>query len=271
MSVSAKTRAVTFACPKHGEYEGEILRIDFPGRRPMEFPSACPVCHRLMEGENARREADDRGRAEIAKWRDMSIEPRFYGADFDGFDAYNAELRGNLEACRAFAADPVGNLVMLGGNGNGKTHLAVSVLKAVGGVIYTAYEIGVNLRRSYNGEANEWEVLREICEAPLLVMDEVEKLRDSEAKQHWFSFVMGKRYNLELPTVFIANCHNAKDCKAPNRPCPRCLESHLENDVLSRVRESRVVLKFGSEDYRKKIEDRREGLRGLYLRAVPKN
>jgi DNA replication protein DnaC len=147
---------------------------------------------------------------------------------------------------------------MLGKNGTGKTHLAISVLKALGGVIYTAYEIGVNLRESYNGGGiREYEALDELCSVPLLVIDEVEKLKDSEAKQNWMSHVIGKRYNRMLPIIIIANCHLANDCAAVKKPCSSCLEYHLENDVISRITEDGIIMNFNSGDYRKEIRERR--------------
>jgi DNA replication protein DnaC len=127
-------------------------------------------------------------------------------------------------------------------------------------VIYTAYEIGVNLRRSHSGRnEKEWDILNELCTARLLVIDEVEKINDSESKQNWISHVVGKRHDRLLPIIFIANCHTQKYCDAPTKPCPKCLESHLENDVLSRIIEDGVVMNFTSGDYREKIRNARLG------------
>jgi len=191
----------------------------------------------------------------------MNIDDKYYETTFDNFDAYNDELQKHLEACRAFADNPDGKLIMLGKNGNGKTHLAISVLKRLGGVIYTAYEIGVNLRQTINGSTKEHEVLNELCTTRLLVIDEVEKIKDTEAKQNWMSHVIGKRYNRLLPMIIIANCHTQKDCTEPEhkRPCPYCLEYHLESDVISRIIEDGIILKFSSDDYRKKIRSARFG------------
>ncbi len=238
----------TFECPKHGEYVGEMIHYLLPYAE--DKPSPCPVCQREAEEEKRREEA-------IKKWRSMNIDERYYNAAFDTFNAYNDELRGHLATCRAFAENPDGKLVMLGTNGSGKTHLAVSVLKEVGGVIYTAFEIGVNLRQSYNGDTKEHEVYDELCSVPLLVIDEVEKIKDSESKQNWMSHVIGKRYNRMLPLIIIANCHTQKDCTEHKKPCPRCLEYHLESDVISRITEDGHIMKFGSEDYRKKIRGER--------------
>ena len=146
---------------------------------------------------------------------------------------------------------------MLGENGNGKTHLAVSILKELGGVMYLAYEVGILLRQSYGGDTKEWEVFNELCTVPLLVIDEVEKIKDSESKQNWLSYVVNKRYNRMLPVIFIANCHTRSNCREPNKPCPKCLEYHLENDVLSRIIEDGIIMNFTSADYREKIRDMR--------------
>jgi len=133
-------------------------------------------------------------------------------------------------------------------------------VKEVDGVVYTAYEIGLMLRKSYAGESKEWEVLKNLCETPLLVIDEVEKAKESEAKGQWLSHVVGKRYNNLLPIIFISNCHLQDDCQNPRKPCPMCIEYHLGNDVLSRIFEDGHVMKFTGEDYRykKRMETRKE-------------
>jgi DNA replication protein DnaC len=188
----------------------------------------------------------------------MNIKPKYYESTFDNFDAYNDELKRHLEMCRKFAKKPEGKLVMLGENGNGKTHLAVSVLKEAGGVIYRAFEIGMMLRQSYDGDLKEWEVYQKLCTTRLLVIDEVEKIKDSQAKQNWMSYIIGERYDQMLPVILIANCHTQKDCIAQKKPCPKCIEYHLENDVLSRIIEDGLVLNFSNTDYREKIRSSRK-------------
>jgi len=256
MSDMVKEKKIyTLQCEKHGEYTGEGYTLNFPGMGLKEFSPMCSECEKEAELEKQAKQEELEKRYELQRIKEMNIEPRFYEATLDNFDAYNPELKKNLEACRAFMEKPDGKIVMLGENGNGKTHLAIGILKELGGVIYTAYEIGVKLRQSYNGETKEWEVFDELCTVPLLVIDEVEKIKDSESKQNWVSYVVGKRYDRMLPIVFIGNCHTKKDCKEPQPPCKRCLEYHLENDVLSRIIEDGVILKFGSDDYRRKIRN----------------
>lgn len=260
--MSEEKRTVTLNCPKHGEYTGEAVMLNLCGLEK-EINPMCPVCEQELAAEEARKEAEYQKRRAISRLRSMGIEPKFYESTFDSFNAYNDELCRRLETCRKFAENPDGKLVMLGEHGNGKTHLAVSVLKAVGGgVIYKAFEIGIKLRQSYGGDAKEWEVFDELCTVPLLVIDEVEKIKDSESKQNWMSYVVGKRYDRMLPIIFIANCHTKSNCPEQKSPCPHCLEYHLENDVLSRIIEDGIIMNFTSGDYREKIRNARQGRRG---------
>lgn len=259
-TVVEENKVKTFICPKHGKYTGEIFHHTL-GEHLHEMLPVCPVCQQEAEEKERREEQEAEKQRIIRKWQSMNIDDKYFESTFDNFDAYNDELQRYLKTCRVFAENPDGKLVMLGKNGNGKTHLAISVLKKTGGVIYTAYEIGVNLR-DFNGKTKEREVLGELCTVPLLVIDEVEKIKDTEAKQNWMSHVIGKRYNRLLPVIIIANCHTQKDCTEPEqkKPCPYCLESHLESDVISRIIEDGIIMKFNSGDYRRKIRDAKYGI-----------
>jgi len=260
-----ENKTITLECPKHGEYAGEVIKLDHELFGKKELTPKCPHCHNENEQWHQAEKEKQQKQRDIQKWQSMNIEPRFYESSFDNFNAYNPELQKNLTLCCAFAEKPEGKLIMLGENGNGKTHLAVSVLKKVGGIMYTAYEIGMNLRQSYGGDTKEWEVLNKLCTVPLLVIDEVEKIKDSEAKQNWMSYVVGKRYDRMLPLILIANCHVEKDCSKTEKPCSKCLEFHLENDVLSRIVEDGHALKFSSDDYRRKIRNSKFGVGSAHV------
>lgn len=250
----------TFVCQKHGEYTAERICWIWQGK-PMDILPGCPICQRETEEKEQREKEEAERRRNIKRLRSMNIDERYFETAFDNFNAYNEELQNHLETCRAFAEKPDGKLVMLGKNGTGKTHLAVSVLKKLGGVMYTSFEISVNLRQSYNGNTKEHEVFDELCTVPLLVIDEIEKIKDSESKQNWMSYIIGKRYNRMLPIIIIANCHTQKDCAEQEKPCPHCLEYHLESDVISRITEDGIIMKFTSDDYRRKIRELRFGNR----------
>jgi DNA replication protein DnaC len=243
-----------FDCPKHGKYRGIPTKIfNFFRKAELITIPECPECEREKQ-EKA--ELGERERL-INKYKQMNIGKKFWDESFETFDDYTDELKEHLATAREFAEKPEGKLVMLGEHGNGKNHLAVSILKKTGGLIYRAYEIGLLLRQTINGTTTEYEVLTRLCETPLLIIDEIEKLKDSEAKNHWLSHVVGKRYDDMLPIIFIGNCHTKDDCKAEQKPCPKCIEYHLENDILSRIIEDGITMKFTGEDYRERIREKR--------------
>src|SRR5215469_10672803 len=57
------------------------------------------------------------------------VTPDEARASFDNFVTDSDVLRQHLETCRKFASNPSGVLVMMGGCGTGKTHLAISILR----------------------------------------------------------------------------------------------------------------------------------------------
>jgi DNA replication protein DnaC len=258
-----------FDCPKHGKYTGCPIRsFSVLGNNDKVFITN-PECPKCAEEETIRREragAEEEKREDIERFIDMGIDEKYWPETLNTFNAYTPELEKHLETVRTFSENPEDyKLVMLGENGNGKTHLAIGALKMIGGLIYTAYDIGLILRESYYGTINQYEFLQKLCKTPLLIIDEVEKVSETQAKQNWLSHIIGKRYNKLLPVIFIANCHTQADCtyyKAEHKPCSKCIEYHLENDVLSRIFESGKVMKFTGKDYREKIRAAKFG-RGI--------
>lgn len=230
-------------CPLHGPYEfnpivynGEIIY------------AGCPDCiknHKLNENIKNTELLNTEYEKHL---KDMNIGRIFWDTDFHLFDAYTDELKAHLKTAENFADNPTGKLVMLGLNGTGKNHLAVSILKKTGGVIYTAFEIGVMLRRSYNGDSKEWEVLKELCEVKLLVIDEIGRTKGSDWELNWLSHVINKRHENLLPLILISNRHLTHDCTQGG--CPYCLERYFENDVVSRIIEDGKIMKFTGDDYR---------------------
>jgi hypothetical protein len=58
-----------------------------------------------------------------------------------------------------------------------------------------------------------------------------------------------------MPLVLISNLHLMEDCPE-KEGCPKCLENFFDNDVISRITEDAVVMKFTGEDYRLKKRNR---------------
>ena len=249
-----------YYCPKHGKYNASP--VQYAGQI---FHGLCPACgaeedekEASVADEKLRREEKEAESRRVKRLEKMNIGKRNWGSSFENFDAYTPELKRHLKTCIEYAVNPGGRkLVMLGNNGTGKNHLAVSILKITGGVLYKTYEIELRLRQSYSGDTREYEVIKELCGSELLVIDELGRTKTSEWELNWLSYVVDKRHENLLPVVFISNKHLKDGC--PKGGCADCLHNWVGNDILSRIIEDGLVMNFTGEDYREKIRGKRFG------------
>ena len=116
----------------------------------------------------------------------------------------------------------------------------------------TMYEVSTTIRASYTAKAEhtELEIVDGLARLPLFVIDELGRTKGGEADQNWLSYILDKRHVRKLPTILITNKHVKKACA--DGGCPDCLENYITEDVMSRLSEDGVLLKFTGEDWRKK-------------------
>ncbi|MDI3399642.1 ATP-binding protein [Pseudomonas sp. V88_4] len=147
------------------------------------------------------------------------ITPRFADRTFATFRATTDAMTQALETCQAYA-DNFGdhyrdgrNLLLCGNVGNGKTHLASSIVQHVirqhraVAVITTAAEVIRVFKRSMDRNAGytEGEVLDELASFDLLVIDEVGAQKGSEYELGLLHEIIDRRYQLVRPTVMVSN------------------------------------------------------------------
>lgn len=130
------------------------------------------------------------------------------------------------------------------------TMLASIACMALGGHIYTMYEMATMIRQSYTAKAekSELEIVRGFINLPFLVIDEAGRVSASEAVLNWFSFILDQRHSLGLPTWINGNLHFKKDCA--EKGCPRCFENYFDKDMLSRFHEDTTVINIKAKDGR---------------------
>ena len=236
-------------CEKH-KIEYEPKQINMPGG--ITITTMCPLCAQERDMEIEREEKARVASAYEIDMREMNIEPEFWDATID---TYQAEIPGQIKAVQTVKRLIVGEIqqiVMTGSNGTGKTHLAIAAVKALGGKIYTMYEITTRIRQSYSARSDETEleIVDELARLPMLAIDEVGRTKGSDAELNWLSYIIDKRHTRDLPTIIISNKHVRKYC--PLGGCPECLENYLSGDVMSRLTEGGVLLQFNWEDWRKR-------------------
>lgn len=232
-------------CKTHKmEYESEI-----PGTK---FVGQCPECFKEQQARETWKAEKEEREAEIAALRGMNIEPEYYKATLDNFITFTPDLKKNVDRVRQLIAGQIRELVMIGGNGTGKTHLASAAVKALKGKLYSMYEISTRIRSTYTQRAKESEqdVSNELARIPMLAIDEIGRTKGSGAELDWLSYILDKRHVRNIPTILISNKHLKKNC--PEGGCSDCFDNYIGADVMSRLAEEGLVLHFAGDDYRKK-------------------
>lgn len=158
----------------------------------------------------------------MAAMRDAMLEnagilERFRRGGFDSYVCASVEQQRVLEVCQRYAqcfdqALAIGaNLLLQGGTGTGKTHLACAVLASIldsgySGVYTTLSNVLNRLRRARRPGRNEVEALASFTSPDLLVLDEAQgTIVPPQERQAMLFDLLDQRYAALRPTLVIAN------------------------------------------------------------------
>lgn len=195
----------------------------------------------------------------------IGIKEAYYPATLDNYETVTESQTEALSACKEMLNGKLNKLVLLGGNGVGKTHLASALVKRMNGRLVSAYEMFAYYRSCFSGQHSELKILKEFSSYPLLAIDEFGRTKGSEAEENFLSVIIDNRHSANLPTIILSNLIRKRDCVFfnPNNPakcqeCERksCLESRLTKDIISRLRENSHVILMEGPDYRRNKNDR---------------
>ena len=234
-------------CEKHGDYTEQTTDIF-----GFILRTGCPDCEKELdeiEHQEGVRQAQE---AERKRLESLNIEPMYFDSTLDNFIAGSPEQERALSYAHAMVQDRAGKLVLLGSNGTGKTHLAVGIVRVLGGAIYSMYEITTRIRASYvsGAKENELQIVDELARIPMLAIDEIGRTKGSDAETNWLSYIVDKRHARGLPLMLISNKHTRKTC--PDGGCQNCLENYISEDIMSRLAEDGYLVNMIGEDYRRK-------------------
>lgn len=248
-----KEESLDVECTKHGIFTG-IIQTRKNGDK---IYSECPKCKAEREAEIAEREKLNAERKEAERIsknvQEGNIEIDYQSLTFEDYKTETPQQKRALEAVQDLMQGKKKKVVLLGETGLGKTMLGSLAVKYMGGKIYRQYDIATMIRQSYsfNAKKTELEIVEELSSIPLLVIDEVGKVGNSEAVRNWFSAIIDKRHTRKLPLMLCGNLHFKQMCK--NKGCPECFENYFGNDVLSRLSQDTTIVIVKGKDERNLI------------------
>ena len=144
---------------------------------------------------------------------------RFLNRNFENYLAVTRGQRQALEVCRGYAKGfeqmrrRGGGLLLLGGPGTGKTHLACAILAHVIQAGHTGLFLSVSgalriIRDAYSprGQRTETEALALLTAVDLLVLDEVGvAIGNASTRRAMLFDILNDRYGELRPTILIGN------------------------------------------------------------------
>ncbi len=176
--------------------------------RDVEFLFSSGLCHDCANGST---------------YRERSQVPRMYA---------NAQYRCNPEELSKYH-----NLIFWGNFGNGKTETAYAHIMARGeGLYHSASSLTIYIKAGFEHRDTEYRV-QKLKQTPLLIIDEFDKLHQSEFNETYVYEVIRVRDAEMLQTILICNAKNKDE-----------LKGKLSNAIKDRFK--RGLIEFKGESFR---------------------
>lgn len=234
---------------------------------PTAVPDLCPRCNGSgwipLPGDTLRVEpcgcqGDLRRQQRLAS---ASIPKRYEHCTLDTFREKSTVLKNAKRRVQEFVDlwpnTPEGKgLLLMGGCGVGKTHLAVAALLEIinsgkpGRLVFSNFQDLIQeIQASFDADTatTKAEIMRPILEADLLVLDELGSQKPTQFVQDILYYVINTRYNEERATIFTTNYYDRNaDAKEET------LEQRIGTRLRSRLAEMAERLEFsGATDHRR--------------------
>lgn len=157
---------------------------------------------------------------------------------------------------RPDAPEPGRNgLIIVGSPGTGKTHLAAAIANKLINdgrpvICMTMIDILESIRRTFNGNGSEADVIHRYKTAPLLIIDDMGKEPPTEWAISTIYNIINGRYEAYLPTIVTSNYSGAE---LEARMTPReTKDSMTARATLDRIAEMCRAIGLTGESWRKK-------------------
>jgi len=199
-----------------------------------------------------------------------NIPARYESCSFENFNAITPKLDLVTTLAKRFVEDyPIVDcgLLILGPCGVGKTHLAVSILKALiykhGSValFYDFRDLLKKIQNCYNpiSQSSEMQILDPVLSSEVVVLDDLGSERPTEWVRDTFAYILNTRYNQKLTTLITSNFDDQpREFKALSNgsrvPSEESLADRIGLRLRSRLYEMCKVIRIEGSDFRIQVK-----------------
>ena len=244
-SASPPTPPPVDAAKQERAWKAECARLDAEREKQL---AARQVEWQKREAQRAARE---KRQHQIELWEASGVEARHRGRQLGELERHGQWAAAFEAACGI--VDAGGIMALLGDRGNGKTQLAVMLIRrfclALKACRYVrCREIGLCVRRAFDpgAEVTEREALEQFASPRLLVVDELQELAATDFSRDTLTYILDHRYGRCVPTVLIANTTEDSFKKI------------VGPAVVDRLREGGGVIMFDWPSFRGQAPDARQ-------------
>jgi DNA replication protein DnaC len=192
-----------------------------------------------------------------------AVPKRYAHCTLDTFRDKSTTLRVAKKRVQDFISmwpgmDEGRGLLLMGGCGVGKTHLAVAALIEIinsgkpGKMLFSNFqELIQEIQASFDADASvrKSEIMRPLLEVDLLVLDELGSQKPTTFVQDILYYVINTRYNEERATIFTTNYFDT-----PAVAKEETLTDRIGTRLRSRLYEMATLVDFtGANDYRRNV------------------
>lgn len=267
MSQEKATIHQLFAVPHAAENARDERDFQHAFDRAPDFerdePEICPLCFgsgmEIVAGKGARPCECRKQNSHSNQIEKAKIPRRYTDCHFQSYKVMNpSQERAFRFASRLAMEYPAveRGLLLMGSVGVGKTHLAVSILKALTerGFLCRFYEFGALLKEiqnSYNpvSQVTELKVLQPIFDCEILVLDEIGASKPTDWVRDTMAHIINTRYNDKKLTIFTTNYSDERKIERDET-----LEDRIGVRLRSRLFEMCKTVQIDGFDFRKTFD-----------------